>query len=88
MKILQRVFAAIYTMGYVGNGLLFLYTYWMYIKAYMQVNLGYVLISLINPLFHIQVIITFLTIPLFWILLATTIVGLVVVQKLDDTGGY
>jgi len=88
MKILQRVFAAMYTIGYVGNGILFLYTYWMYIKVYMQVNLASALINLINPFFHLNVIIIYLTMPLFWILFTITIVGLVVVQKLDDTGGY
>lgn len=84
MKILQRIFAAMHIIGYMGNGLLFIYVYWMWIKAYMQVSLGYALISLINPLFHIQVLITYLTMPLFWILFVMAMVGLVVMGKLDD----
>jgi hypothetical protein len=88
MKILQIVFAAIYTIGYVGNGLLFLYTMYVYLKVYMEVNLGYALFHLLTPLLYFEVIITLLTMTLFWILFTMSIVGLVVGRKLDDTGGY
>jgi len=51
----------------------------------MEVNLVYALFYLLTPLLYFEVIIALLTMPLFWILLVMTILGLVVGQKLDDT---
>ena len=68
-----------YTIGYIGNGLLFIYV----TSVYM---IGNPLFQLINPFLYFQVIFTLLTIPIFWILSAMTVVGLFVVQK--EEGEY
>lgn len=68
MKGLQGFFGMIYLLGFIGNGLLFLYVEWFYIsKSFLQI---------FNPLLQIQVIVTLLTMPLFWILLVITLLGL------------
>ncbi|MGI6570028.1 MAG: hypothetical protein ACOX27_03045 [Caldicoprobacterales bacterium] len=67
MKLLKGFFGLIYIMGYIGNGLLFLYIEWLYIRED--------LIQIINPLLHFQVIFTLLKTPLFWILIVVTLLG-------------
>lgn len=44
--------------GVLGSGLLFLYVQWSYLRQSF----------LVNPLLHVQVVLTLLTVPLFWIL--------------------
>jgi len=67
MRLLQFFFAALWVIGYVGNGILFLYVEWIYLRQ------GWV--QIFNPFLHIQVLLTLLSIPLFWFLLAMAIVG-------------
>ena len=67
MRILQAIFGLFYGLGYVGNGIFFLYVEWKTLsRSFWQ---------LFNPLFHLEVVITVLTAPLFWILLAVTTVS-------------
>ena len=79
MKSTQEIFVAMYTIGYIGNGLLFIYV----TSVYM---IGNPLFQLINPFLYFQVIFTLLTMPIFWILSAMIIVGLFVGQKEEE--GY
>ena len=79
MKSTQGIFVAMYTIGYIGNGLLFIYV----TSVYM---IGNPLFQLINPFLYFQVIFTLLTMPIFWILSAMIIVGLFVGQK--EEGEY
>lgn len=61
MKILQGLFGFMWMIGFIGNGILFMYVEWTYIRQSF--------FNMINPLIHLQVMITLLTTPLFWILL-------------------
>lgn len=61
MKILQGLFGFMWMIGFIGNGILFMYVEWTYIRQSF--------FNMINPLIHSQVMITLLTTPLFWILL-------------------
>ena len=67
MKILQGLFGFMWIIGLIGNGILFMYVEWTYIRQSF--------FNMINPLIHLQVMITLLTMPLFWILLAMAISG-------------
>ena len=81
MKALQSLFGLLYGAGFIGNGLLFLYVEWSYMRqSFLQV---------FNPLLHLQVVLTLVTMPLFWILTAVTVVGyfaMAGVQKHIDEG--
>lgn len=76
MKVLQGLFGLLYGAGFIGNGLLFLYVEWSYLRqSFLQ---------FLNPLLHLQVLLTLVTMPLFWILTAVTVLGyfaMVGVQK-------
>ncbi|PZO34899.1 MAG: hypothetical protein DCF17_19810 [Shackletoniella antarctica] len=67
MRVLQIFFATLWCIGYLGNGLLFIYIQWSYLRQ------GW--IQIFNPFLHIQVVITLLTTPLFWIFLMMAILG-------------
>jgi len=75
MKILQGLFRFMWMIGFIGNGILFMYIEWMYIRQNF--------FNIINPLIYPQVMITLLTTPLFWILLAIAISGHFGVTKLE-----
>ena len=81
MKITQGIFVAMYTIGYIGNGLLFIYV----TSVHM---IGNPLFQLINPFLYFQVIFTLLTMPIFWILFAMAIVGFFAAQKEEDEYCY
>ena len=79
MRLLQFFFSVLWVIGYVGNGILFLYIEWFYLRQ------GWV--QIFNPFLHVQVLLTLLSTPLFWILLAMAIVGYylttAIEQKID-----
>jgi uncharacterized membrane protein YdbT with pleckstrin-like domain len=67
MKALQGLFGLLYGAGFIGNGLLFLYVEWSYLRqSFLQV---------FNPVLHLQVVLAMLTMPLFWILTVVTVLG-------------
>ena len=79
MKALQGLFGLLYGAGFIGNGLLFLYVEWGYLRQNF--------LQMLNPLLHLQVVVTLVTMPLFWILTAVTFLGyfaIVGVQKHID----
>jgi len=67
MRLLQILFGVLWVVGYVGNGTLFLYVEWTYLRQ------GFV--QIFNPFLHLQVLGTLLTTPLFWIFLAMALLG-------------
>jgi|688.fasta_scaffold294687_2 hypothetical protein len=67
MRLLQFFFATLWVIGYVGNGLLFLYVEWIYLRQSW--------IQIFNPFLQIQVLSTLLSTPLFWLLLAMAVLG-------------
>ncbi len=67
MRLLQVIFSLLWSLGYLGNGILFLYIEWSFLRqSFVQV---------FNPLLHLQVLGVLLTTPLFWIFLAMAVVG-------------
>lgn len=67
MRLLQVIFSALWGLGYLGNGVLFLYVEWSFLRqSFVQV---------FNPFLHLQVLGVLLTTPLFWIFLAMAVVG-------------
>lgn len=74
---MKTVASIMHAIGYGGNGLLFLYI--------ETVGILRNPINLINPLYHLQVIIALLTTPLFWLLLLVTLAG-VGVAALSEKG--
>ena len=66
-KIIKYILVGMYYIGFIVNSILVLYVEWTYLRqSFFQI---------INPFLHLQVIIALLTMPIFWILLAITIVG-------------
>lgn len=68
MKVLRGLFGLLHIIGYAGNGILFLYIEWCYVRNDW--------VEILNPFLHIKVLITLLTTPLFWIFLVLTVLGL------------
>lgn len=66
MKLLSNAFKLFYNLGYIGNGILFLYVEWLMIKHNW--------INIFNPFLHIQAIIMLLTSWLFWVIFIWTVV--------------
>lgn len=67
MRLLQVLFRIVWGVGYLGNGILFLYVEWTYLR--------HGLTQIFNPLLHLQVLGTWLTNPLCWIFLSMAILG-------------
>jgi hypothetical protein len=67
MKLLQFLFRTLWTVGYLGNGILVLYVEWSYLRLSF--------IQIFNPFVHWQVAGTLLTSPLFWVLLGISSLG-------------
>lgn len=67
MRLFQLFFVTFWFIGYVGNGILFLYIEWLYLhQDWMQI---------LNPFLQTQVFLTLLSTPLFWLLLTIAILG-------------
>ena len=67
MRLLQILFSVLWGVGYLGNGILFLYVEWTYLR--------HSFVQIFNPLLHLQVLGALLTIPLFWIFLVMAVLG-------------
>jgi hypothetical protein len=68
VKALQVASFIVWLLAFSGNALLFVYVEWSYLRqSFLQV---------FNPFLHIEVVLTLITLPLFWILLAVTALGL------------
>jgi hypothetical protein len=76
MRLLQFFFATLWVIGYVGNGLLFLYVEWIYLRQSW--------IQIFNPFLQIQVLLTLLSTPLFWLLLAMAILGYYLTTVIEE----
>lgn len=75
MKLLQVMFSILWGLGYLGNGILFLYVEWSFLRqSFVQV---------LNPLLHLQVFGVLLTNPLFWVFLAMAVVGYYAATSID-----
>lgn len=75
MRLLQIIFGVIWVLGYLGNGVLFVYTEWIILqKSFIQI---------LNPYIHFQVLIILLSTPLFWIFLSMAIVGYYAVVNIE-----
>lgn len=67
MRLLQVIFSILWGLGYLGNGILFLYIEWSFLRqSFVQV---------LNPFLHLQVFGVLLTTPLFWVFLTLAVVG-------------
>ncbi|MEO1428765.1 MAG: hypothetical protein AAFS12_01565 [Cyanobacteria bacterium J06632_19] len=67
MKLLKFLFTALWGLGYLGNGILFISIEW----SFLQQNF----IQIFNPLLHFQVFGVLLTAHLFWAFLTMAVVG-------------
>lgn len=64
MKILRRILGFISTIIYICYCILFLYVEWTYLRqSFFQI---------INPFLHLQVILTLIMMPTFWVLIVIT----------------
>lgn len=64
MKILRKILGFISTIIYICQGILFLYVEWTYLRqSFFQI---------INPFLHLQVILTLIMMPTFWVLIVIT----------------
>ncbi|WP_271255057.1 WYL domain-containing protein [Pseudanabaena sp. Chao 1811] len=75
MRLLQSIFNVIWVLGYLGNGVLFIYTEWII----LQKNF----IQILNPYIHFQVLLILLSTPLFWIFLSMAVVGYYTVVNIE-----
>ena len=75
MRLLQILFGVLWVVGYLGNGMLFLYVEWTYLRQSF--------VQIFNPLLHLQVLGTLLTIPLFWFFLAIGLLGYYVAISIE-----
>jgi len=75
MRLLQIIFNVIWVLGYLGNGVLFVYTEWII----LQKNF----IQILNPYIHFQVLVILLSTPLFWIFLSMAVVGYYAVANIE-----
>jgi hypothetical protein len=75
MKLLRIIFSIIWALGYLGNGVLFVYTEWIILqKNFVQI---------LNPYIHFQVLITLIADPLFWIFLSMAVIGYYAVMNIE-----
>lgn len=79
MKALQGLFGLLWGAGFIGNALLFLYVEWSYLRlSFLQ---------FFNPFLHLEVLLTLVRMPLFWVLTVITFLGyfaMTAVQKHID----
>ncbi|WP_353259857.1 hypothetical protein [Prochlorothrix hollandica] len=64
---MQTLFSILWGMGYLGNGILFLYIEWTYLRQNFY--------QIFNPFLHLQVLGTLLITPLFWFFLGMVVLG-------------
>ena len=75
MRLLQVIFGILWGLGYLGNGILFLYIEWSFVRqSFIQV---------FNPFLQLQVVGVLLTTPLFWVFLAIALVGHYAVTRIE-----
>jgi hypothetical protein len=75
MRLLQIIFSVIWVLGYLGNGVLFVYSEWIILqKSFIQI---------LNPYIHFQVFVILLSTPLFWIFLSMAVVGYYAVSNIE-----
>ncbi len=67
MRLLQVIFSTLWGLGYLGNGILFLYIEWSFLRQSF--------VQIFNPFLHLQVFGVLITTPLFWVFLAMAMVG-------------
>lgn len=67
MRLLQVIFSILWGLGNLGNGILFLYIEWRFLRQSF--------VQIFNPLLHLQVLGVLLTTPFFWVFLAMAVVG-------------
>lgn len=72
---LSVVIRALGGIGVLGNTLLFIYYEWLFIRRSF--------IEFLNPFLQVKVILTILTIPVFWILLFLAIGGSWLAERLS-----
>lgn len=72
MSFFKSIFSLCYILGYTANGLLYLYTIWA-AKGCSKCS-GGTLWNFINPIAYLSAIFDLLTTPLFWGLLAWSVV--------------
>jgi hypothetical protein len=76
MRLLQIIFSVIWVLGCLGNGVLFIYTEWIFLqKSFIQI---------LNPYIHFQVLLILLSTPLFWIFLSMAVVGYYAVVNIEN----
>lgn len=75
MRLLQVIFGILWGLGYLGNGILFLYIEWSFVRQSF--------IQLFNPFLQLQVVEVLLTTPLFWVFLAMALVGHYAVTRIE-----
>lgn len=75
MRLLQTIFTILRGIGYLGNGILFLYVEWKFLRQSF--------VQIFNPLLHLQVLGVVLTSPLFWIFLVLALVGYYAAKSVD-----
>jgi hypothetical protein len=82
MRLLQVLFSVLWRLGYLGNGILFLYIEWTYLRQ------GFA--QIFNPILHLQILGTLLITPLFWIFLVVAVLGyyaaLAIKKQLEKSG--
>jgi hypothetical protein len=67
LRLFQIIFSIFWGLGYLGNGILFLYVVWGFLwQSFVQI---------FNPLVYFQVFWVLITTPLFWVFLAMAVVG-------------
>ncbi|BAU12050.1 hypothetical protein LEP3755_25780 [Leptolyngbya sp. NIES-3755] len=76
MRVLQFVFGILSSVGYVGNGILFFYIEWTFLRQNF--------IQILNPLLHLQVLSVLLTTPLFWAFLAMSFLGVFATASIES----
>ncbi len=77
MKLLQILFGILSVLGTIGNGVLFLYVEWMFLRQSF--------IQILNPFLHFQVLGIVLINPFFWLFLTMSIVGSYAVSRIEKS---
>ena len=75
MRLLEFFLSLTWFSASIGSGILVLYVEWSYLRqSFLQ---------MFNPFFHLKVIITILSMPLFWFLLAVILMGAMGLRALE-----
>lgn len=77
MKLLQVLFSILSVLGSIGNGILFLYTEWIFLRQSF--------IQILNPFLHFQVLGVVLINPFFWLFLTISIVSYYAVSRIEKS---